>query len=610
VSGVLRSTAARASLYQFLGLCLVVAVAGSFQYVALRREINHEVINSARSVLEVLEATVEHDREILRSSALQPILLAVAAEAPGVAHISIIGRDLRVIADTDPTHVGTITDQTSVIRLMAHPVESALPLPYTRGGSNYARLSDPLDAPSRVGPDGVVRPAHVLGAVTVDIGLSGAESRLSSAFKKSVAFIACVLALYLLGEYLLFRRSVFRPLARLAAAAHDFGDGLLDTRLPLDGTRDEFAAVGRAFNGMATRLQQTNAALVDSAAAMAGVNAALSSSVAHLERRSAELAALGELGETLQACNTLAECGQAVELAVARLFPGTTCRLYEIPPSRVQFQPIHAAAGPPPAGGAFPLDACWGLRLGHLHRATADAPALACAHVAGGVGTGYLCAPMMAQGEAIGLLHVHGGPGQRFEPDPEHLQLATTLAEQAALSIANLKLREALRQQAIRDGLTGLFNRRYLDETLEREIARAHRGGQPLGVLMIDVDHFKQFNDRYGHEAGDCVLKALGAILRRQVRAEDIACRYGGEEFCLILPGAPLEAAIARAEALRAEMSRLQLQHDGRTLGAVSLSVGVAAFPIHGQGGADVLKAADAALYQAKRAGRDCCRSA
>jgi diguanylate cyclase (GGDEF)-like protein len=607
---LLRSTSARASLYQFLGLCLVVAVAGGFQYLALRREINHEVTNSARAVLEALEATIEHDREILGSRALQPILMAVAADAPGVVHLSVIGRDLRVLADTDPRHVGAITDQTSVIQLMARPVESAIPLLYSRAGGNFARLSDPIDGPAGVGPDGAPRPGRVLGAITVDVGLSRAEARLWNSFLRSLVFIACVLALYLLGEYLLFRRSVFRPLARLATAAEDFGAGLLDTRLPVQGARDEFGAVGRAFNAMAARVQQTNAALVDSAAAMAGVNRALSDSVAHLERRSAELATLGALGETLQACNTLAECGQAVEIAVGRLFPGTTSGLYEIPASRVQFQPVDGTAGITAGAQAFPLDACWALRLGHVHRHTREAPGLPCAHVDTAPDAGYLCAPMMAQGEAIGLLHVRGVDGQPFEPDAEHVQLASTLAEQAALSIANLKLREALRQQAIRDGLTGLFNRRYLDETLAREIARAHRAGQPLGVLMIDVDHFKQFNDRYGHEAGDVVLKALGAILRRQVRAEDIPCRYGGEEFCLILPGAPLEASLARAEALRAELARLHLQHDGRSLGAVSLSVGVAVFPDHGEAGPDLLKAADAALYQAKRAGRDRVQSA
>jgi diguanylate cyclase (GGDEF)-like protein len=403
---------------------------------------------------------------------------------------------------------------------------------------------------------------------------------------------------------------VFRPLARLATAAEHFGEGRLDTRLPVDGARDEFAAVGRAFNDMASRVQRGNAALVDGAAAMAGVNVALSGSVARLERRSAEMAALGELGETLQACNTLVECGQAVELAVGKLFPEGACSLYEIPPSRLQFQPIRAAAGEGAPAQAFPLDACWGLRLGHLHSGAADTPGRSCAHVDGHASGAYLCAPMMVQGEAIGLLHVRGAPGHRFEPDAEHLQLATTVAEQAALSIANLKLRDALRQQAIRDGLTGLFNRRYLDETLDREFARARRGGQPLGLLMMDVDHFKQFNDRHGHEAGDIVLQALGAILRRHVRAEDIACRYGGEEFCLVLPGAPLAASMARAEALCAELRKLRLQHDGRSLGAVSLSVGVAVFPTHGQSGMDLMKAADAALYQAKRAGRDCCRSA
>jgi len=178
---------------------------------------------------------------------------------------------------------------------------------------------------------------------------------------------------------------------------------------------------------------------------------------------------------------------------------------------------------------------------------------------------------------------------------------------QARLRVAEriLGLHETLRLEAIRDPLTGLFNRRYLEESLEREIRRATRRGTPLGVVMVDLDHFKTFNDDFGHLAGDALLQALGHFLRTNVRGEDIPCRYGGEEFALILPDAPLDATQRRAEDLRRGAQALRVEHRGDPIGSVTLSMGVAAFPLHGTTGEAVLRAADTALYQAKRNGRN-----
>ena len=171
------------------------------------------------------------------------------------------------------------------------------------------------------------------------------------------------------------------------------------------------------------------------------------------------------------------------------------------------------------------------------------------------------------------------------------------------MALANLKLRETLRNQAIRDGLTGLFNRRYLEETLERELSRGKRQGNPLGVIMLDLDHFKEYNDTYGHNAGDELLCALGQLIQDQVRREDIACRFGGEEFLLIMPGAPLEIALERANELN--LSVKQLHKNSPALKPITISAGVAIFPDHGGNGKDVIRAADAALYRAKEEGRD-----
>jgi diguanylate cyclase (GGDEF)-like protein len=179
------------------------------------------------------------------------------------------------------------------------------------------------------------------------------------------------------------------------------------------------------------------------------------------------------------------------------------------------------------------------------------------------------------------------------------------VAEQFALALANVRLRETLRGQSIRDPLTGLFNRRYMEETLDRELSRAERGRRALSVVLLDIDRFKHFNDTFGHEAGDTVLASLGALLRSVSRASDVACRYGGEEFALILPEASLQDARRRAEEIQDAIRGLRVSHGGRPLEGVRCSMGVAAFPEHGEAGGALLRAADAALYRAKREGRD-----
>ena len=190
--------------------------------------------------------------------------------------------------------------------------------------------------------------------------------------------------------------------------------------------------------------------------------------------------------------------------------------------------------------------------------------------------------------------------------DDERKQLVQTTSDHISLALANLKLQESLRQQTIRDALTGLYNRRHMETSLEREACRSRRSGKPLGLVMLDIDHFKRFNDSFGHQAGDAVLTALGAFLNRQVRGEDIACRYGGEEFILILPGAGLSCTRRRAEQICRDVPQtLHIEFEGQALGQITISLGVAVFPDHGLLPHDVIKAADGALYEAKHGGRN-----
>jgi diguanylate cyclase (GGDEF)-like protein len=248
---------------------------------------------------------------------------------------------------------------------------------------------------------------------------------------------------------------------------------------------------------------------------------------------------------------------------------------------------------------AFARDDCQGLRHGEMH---IDEPGRepACRHFTAPPAGASLCLPLVSGGDTLGLLHLDGAP-----LDAEERLLALRLGEVIAIAFADLEEREMLRLQAIRDPLTGLFNRLYLDETLPRECQLAARRGSPLSVAMIDVDHFKRFNDDYGHEAGDDVLRALGELLHAGIRGSDIACRYGGDEFTLVLLDTDLAAAAPMVERLRCDIKRHQCVYHGRSLPAVSVSIGMAEFPTHGPSPGDVLRAADAALYAAKRAGRD-----
>jgi diguanylate cyclase (GGDEF)-like protein len=253
----------------------------------------------------------------------------------------------------------------------------------------------------------------------------------------------------------------------------------------------------------------------------------------------------------------------------------------------------------------FAPDECWALRRGRLHLVDDPGAEMCCRHVSQPLQAGCLCVPLMAQGEAMGILYLQATgliPSDFKEPT---VHIAATLAEGMALALANLKLREILRSQAIRDPLTGLFNRRYLEETLERELHRVKRLGSSLGVVMMDLDHFKEYNDTHGHEGGDAMLSAVGSLIKTHCREEDIPCRYGGEEFLLILSGASSEVTLGRAEKLRQAVKELQIQHRGRYINPTTMSLGVAVFPDQGATGEDLIRAADNALYLAKAEGRD-----
>ena len=333
--------------------------------------------------------------------------------------------------------------------------------------------------------------------------------------------------------------------------------------------------------------------------------------VAHerLEHRTRDLDLLNRMGELLQACVTEEEAYSVFGGFIGQFFPQDPGAVFVTSASRnlVEAQGVWGGLSMEEAG-VFKPDECWALRRGRMHVIDSPSSGLACKHLPSPPPAAYLCIPLMAQGEALGVLYLGtpsaNGPGASAWSEAKQ-RLAMTVADQLGLAVANLKLRQTLRNQSIRDPLTTLFNRRYMEETLERELRRGERNRGSLGVIMLDLDHFKQFNDTFGHAAGDLLLRDLGPLLRANVRAEDVACRYGGEEFVLILPEASLESTRLRAEHVREAAKRLSVSYRGQIIGNVTLSLGVAAFPEHGTDAETLLKTADTALYRAKSEGRD-----
>lgn len=321
--------------------------------------------------------------------------------------------------------------------------------------------------------------------------------------------------------------------------------------------------------------------------------------------RTGDLELLGRYGNLLIGCIDLAEVLQISEQMLSLLLPDCAGTIYPLIDGEGLAEATHLWGN---HTGKTKLqassDECLCMQSKRVHIGHGDSPETLCAHVLArnsGENLVAVCIPLTAQRESLGWIYLSAtGPG----PLPK-LQVAVAAADQLALALANLKLRQSLRDLSVRDPLTGLFNRRFLSESLGREMARSKRRDLPLAVLAFDLDHFKDFNDRYGHAAGDAVLVAFARILQSNSRSEDIACRQGGEEFVLILPEMDGAVAMRRAVNLMNVMSTMDVLHDGQLLPKLTTSIGLAVFPENGPDPKALLAQADQALYEAKAQGRN-----
>ena len=333
--------------------------------------------------------------------------------------------------------------------------------------------------------------------------------------------------------------------------------------------------------------------------------------VNQLETQSKQLVLLCEMDELLQAANNDQDIYTIIKNYVQKLFPNTDGSLFVLNDPVNQLQDVVSWGDEVRSEHSFVPEMCWGLRLGRVHPGSSSSKELNCQHILEGDPCNYLCAPLSAGSKALGLIYIQESARSKYDPEYESLgsldkqYILSTIAKHSGHALLNLKHREKLGTQAVYDSLTGLFNRRYMEETLKRELSRVTRKKNPLGLILADIDHFKRFNDSYGHAAGDALLRSLGSFLKEHVRREDIACRYGGEEFVLIMPESSLENTRRRAEQIRKEIKQLRVWHHGSLINSVNVSMGVVVFSEHGNSVETLLESADKALYRAKKHGRD-----
>jgi diguanylate cyclase (GGDEF)-like protein/PAS domain S-box-containing protein len=332
------------------------------------------------------------------------------------------------------------------------------------------------------------------------------------------------------------------------------------------------------------------------------IQEALSVKTSELERRNFELIQLSEMNDLLQACLTMEEAYLVIPRYIKFLFPEVSGNLFILDEQKQTVRSVAQWGEDDTTKRQFQCHECWGLRRGRLHSLHSHASPLVCQHIHT-VAAEFWCIPLTAQSESLGLFYLSSSEPGKLTENKKILVL--TLTEHIALALANIKLRETLREKSIRDPLTGLLNRHYFEECLGQQVYRANRNKTDLGVIMLDIDYFKNFNQKYGNNAGDFVLQILGDFLETQIDQSSMACRYRGEQFILMIPGMELENLCQFAEKIKEDVKKLSLKYKNQSLDFITISLGIACFPTHGIEAENLILEAEKAMYQAKQEGRD-----
>ncbi len=416
--------------------------------------------------------------------------------------------------------------------------------------------------------------------------------------KRLAIFGAIAVALIVIGGFTLLVQGIRRPLETMLRAMTALGSGDEQTRIDTAMGSREFNRLAIGYNAMADRLEGAVSDQGASERQLQVVNAELERNTKTLRERGDVIELLGGMAHRMQAARTDDELAQIIRVFVPQVLPDIPGALYAHNNSRNCLVPVASWGDIVVPDDGFAPERCWALRRGQSHSVVDPGRDIVCAHVA--EDEVYHCEPLLAGGEVIGVLYLRG----RIEA--ENRFRMNVLTENIASALVNHRLQRSLREQTIRDPLTSLFNRRYMEEALKLEIARASRSGNPLSLVMCDVDHFKRFNDEFGHDAGDAVLQQVAAEMRSRFRDGDVVCRFGGEEFTIIAPGTTAEALAKRVDIVRQAIAEIAVRHGNRALGSTSMSFGIATWTdIMDREGATLIQAADMALYQSKRDGRN-----
>ncbi len=411
----------------------------------------------------------------------------------------------------------------------------------------------------------------------------------------SEAMVAITAALFLLVLGFILKRRILRPVMTLSDVVNRLADQDYTVETPEFSQVDEIGDMAHAI-----RIFREN-----------GLERQ------RLEReRDADWAVrdlLARMTQRLQGCESVSDLFSVVGLFAPEIAPNLAGRLYTLDNCMdlmVCAAEWHGspdggvkARGPRGTDAAFGPDDCWALRRGQTHAPGGELLDVPCRHVLGSAARATICVPLTAQGETIGLLVLENLTADHG-PDESTGVYIELMSETVGLALANLNLRDVLHEKALFDPLTGLRNRHELDDTLRRLVATADAAATPIACLMMDIDRFKGLNDRFGHDAGDLVIRTVAAVFAGGAREDDLALRYGGEEFLMLIPGADEALAVERAELIRERVAGLDLTYKGQPLGQITVSLGLAIYPHHGPIQA-LITTADAALLRAKEGGRD-----
>lgn len=410
--------------------------------------------------------------------------------------------------------------------------------------------------------------------------------------RKLVVGGCLIIVLLVNGLLYIVLNGMRRSVRQIVRAMSDFGNGNRTVRVDDQMGCTEFDMLAQGYNTMAERLDAAMQAQEASDQKLLRANA-------ELKRNNEAMELLGEMAHRLQAARTSSELSAIICAFVPRVLPGIPGALYTHNHTTGQLERIAQWGVIPVGCDELHPSSCWALRLGQSHSVSSPGGDVICQHVGSDVSI-YHCEPLFASGEVVGLLYLQS------HVEEENRFRLVALVENIASALVNQNLQKDLLEQTVHDPLTGLYNRRYMEETLNAEMTTASRNNTALGLIMADIDHFKHINDEFGHDAGDMVLRTIANEIQNSFRSNDIVCRYGGEEFLIITTSHPLDTLVTRVENLRASLSRLELHYNGHALGKTTMSFGIAMWDksLPAETSA-IIRKADAALYQAKKDGRD-----